>query len=62
MSISRMESIRGFLVYVSITYRYMNSYLEGVNLMLDSWSSYMDEEGWRLRVEEINMVKVEGEW
>ena len=43
MSISRMESIRGFLVYVSITYRYMNSYLKGVNLMLDSWSSYMDE-------------------
>ena len=33
----RMESIRGFLVYFSRTYRDMNPYLKGLHLTLDSW-------------------------
>ena len=44
----RMESIRGFLVYFPSTYRYMNLYLKGVYLTLDSWIPYRYEEGWRL--------------
>ena len=46
---ARMESIRGFLVYVFRTYRDMAPYLKGFNLTLDSWTPYRDEEGWRLR-------------
>ena len=33
---ARMESIRGFLVYVYRTYKDVNPYLKGVNLTLDS--------------------------
>ena len=58
----RMESIIGFLVYLSSTYRYMNSYLKEVRMTLDSWGPYRDEEGWRLQVESLKMAEVEGEW
>ena len=57
---ARMESVIGFLVYVSSTYRYMSPYLKGVPLTLDSWRPYTDEEGWRLRGEALNMAEVEG--
>ena len=55
-----MESIIGLLVYVSIIYKYMNPYLKGVHLTLDSCRPYRDEGWWRLIVEELNMAKVEG--
>ena len=45
----RMESIRGFLLYVSSTYRYMTPYMKGVYLTLDSWIPFRYEEGCRLR-------------
>ena len=45
---ARMDSIRGFPVYLSRTYRYMNPYLKGVNITLDSFRPYRYEEGWRL--------------
>ena len=57
---ARVESIRGFLVYVSRTYKYMTPYLKGVCLNLDIWIPYRDEEGWRLRGEALNMAEVEG--
>ena len=38
-----LESIKGFLVYVSRKYRYMNPYLKGFYIMLDSWRNYRDE-------------------
>ena len=44
-----MESIRGFLLYVSSTYRYMTPYMKGVYLTLDSWIPFRYEEGCRLR-------------
>ena len=37
---ARMESIRGFLIYVAIKYRYMNPYLKGLRLTLDVWIPY----------------------
>ena len=55
----RMESIIGFLVYLSRTYRYMNSYLKEVRMTLGSWGPYRDEEVWRLRGEELRMAEVE---
>ena len=59
---SRMESIIGFLVYVSRTYKDITPYLKGVHLTLESWRPYRDEEGWRLQVESLKMAEVEGEW
>ena len=40
-----IESIRGSLVYVSITYRVMTPYSKGMYLTLDIWSLYRDKEG-----------------
>ena len=37
---ARMESIRGFLIYVAIKYRYMNPYLKALRLTLDVWIPY----------------------
>ena len=42
---ARMESIRGLLLYVIITYRDMTPYLKGLSLTLDSWRPYIDKEG-----------------
>ena len=58
----RMEYIRGFLVYVSRTYKYMTQYLKGVHLTLESWRQYREEEVWRMRGEVIKVVVIEGKW
>lgn len=42
-----LESIRGYLVYVSLTYRSMVPYLKGLHLTLESWRDDRDEDGWR---------------
>ena len=46
---ARMESIRGFLLYITSKYRYMTNYLKVLSLTRDSWIPYIDEEGWGLR-------------
>jgi hypothetical protein len=43
-----LESIRGFLVYVSLTYTIMVPYLKGIHMTLESWRPNRDEEGWKL--------------
>ena len=55
ISRSRMDYIRGFSVYVYNTYRYMNPYLNGVYLTVESWKPYRDAEGCRLRGEELKI-------
>jgi hypothetical protein len=42
------ESYRGFLVYVSRTYRVMVPYLKRIHLSLDRWRENRDEDGWRI--------------
>ena len=42
-----LERIRGFLIYVSRTYRWMVPYLKGLHLTIDSWREDRDEEGYR---------------
>jgi len=44
----RMESARGFLVYVANTFKAMVPYLKGIHLTLDSWRDHRDMDGWRL--------------
>ena len=59
---SKLESIRGFLVYVARTYRYMNPYLKGLHINMDSWSPYRDDKGWCMRGEQLNMARIYGKW
>ena len=42
------ESYRGYLVYVSRTYRAMVPLLKGIHLSLDYWRPNRDDEGWRI--------------
>ena len=42
-----LERIRGFLVYVALTYTIMTPYLRGIHLTLESWRPDRDEDGWR---------------
>ena len=41
-------SCRGFLIYVSRTYRPFKPYLRGLHKTIDSWRPHRDNEGWRL--------------
>ena len=45
MNRSRMDSVIVLLVYVARAYRYMQPYVKGLNLTLDSCGNYRDEEG-----------------
>ena len=47
-----MESIIGFLIYVSMKYRDANPYLKGIHLTLDSWIPYREEKVCKLQGEE----------
>jgi hypothetical protein len=42
----KLESIRGFLVYVARTYPTMVPYLKGIHLTLDSWRENRGSDGW----------------
>ena len=44
----RLESARGFLVYVANTFKAMVPYLKGIHLTLDSWRNHRDQEGWKI--------------
>jgi hypothetical protein len=45
-----LESIRGFLVYVTRTYLSMVPYLKGLHLTLDSWRPGRSKSGWKIEV------------
>jgi hypothetical protein len=45
----KLESARGFLVYVGRTYTTMLPYLKGVHLSIDSWWAHQDNEGWQIK-------------
>ena len=60
--LTRMESIKGFLMYVTSTYRDTTPYFKGLHLILDSGIPYIDKEGWILRVGEFNMSELYGKW
>ena len=44
----KLESARGFLVYVAGTFKAMIPYLKGIHLTLDSWREHRDREGWKI--------------
>ena len=43
-----LERVRGFLVYVSLTFETMVPYLKGIHHTLESWRDDRDDDGWRL--------------
>ncbi len=46
---SRLEEIRGFLIYAARTYNWLNPYLKGLHLTIDGWRPDRDAEGYRIR-------------
>jgi len=56
----RLEQVRGYLIYVSRTYRWMVPYLKGLHLTIDSWREDRDVEGYRRK--RPRRPKEEGNW
>ena len=48
MHFKTAESIVGFLVYITMTYKSLMPYLKGLYLSLNSWRKNRDNEGWKL--------------
>ena len=48
----KLESRRGFLLYVSWTYTHMTLYMKGFHLTLDGWREDRDAEGWKRGVKQ----------
>ena len=57
----RLEQIRGFLIYVSRTYRWMPPYLKGIHLTLDGWRPDRDAHGYRVQQKKPQVPSV-WEW
>lgn len=51
-----LERCRGFLIYVSRTYKPFVPYLRGLHLTLESWRDFRDKDGWKLVDKEIQML------
>ena len=45
----RLQSDRGFLVYVAQAYPTMKPYLKGFHLSLETWRGGRNKEGWKIR-------------
>jgi hypothetical protein len=48
-----LERCRGFLIYVSRTYKPFIPYLRGIHKTIDSWRPFRDTDGWKLTLTEI---------
>ncbi len=44
----RLQSDRGFMVYVTQPYPALKPYLKGFHLLLETWRGGRDAEGWKL--------------
>jgi hypothetical protein len=54
-------SVRGFLVYVSMTYPSIEPYMKGIHLTADSWRDNRDEEGWRIEDHDSTLLTLDEE-
>lgn len=52
----RLESCRGYLIYLARTYPMINSYLKGTHPMLDSWRLWRKEDGWKMSGSKIRQA------
>ena len=53
LDFKQLERDRGFLIYLSRTYKSMCPYLEGIHQTLDSRREGRDEDGWKLTRREL---------
>ena len=57
----KLLSCRGFLIYVSRTYRPFKPYLRGLHKTIDSWRPFRDNEGWKMMQSVIDAKLGEGD-
>ena len=55
----RLEQIRGFLMYMARSYRWMKPFLKGLHLTIDSWRPQRDSEGYRVILSAAAMRQAE---
>jgi hypothetical protein len=51
--LQRLLGIRGFLIYVVCTYTWLNPYIKGLHLTIDSWRPGREESGFKMRGKEL---------
>ncbi len=54
LALGRLLQIRGFLMYVVRTYPWINPYMKGLHLTIDSWRPYRAADGYKLRGKELD--------
>ena len=53
LPLQRMLEIRGFLMYVVRTYPWLNPYMKGMHLTIDSWQARRAEDGFKMTAKEL---------
>jgi len=53
LPLTRLLQIRGFLMYVVRTYPWINPYMKGLHLTIDSWLRFRGPDGFNLRGKEL---------
>ena len=53
LPLQRLLVIRGFLIYVVRTYPWLNPYIKGLHLTIDSWRPGREELGFKMRGKEL---------
>ena len=66
LNTKELRSDRGFLIYITRTYKCLNTFLKGIHLTIDGWRSQRDDDGWRyigpgregldVRIDEANAI------
>jgi len=56
LPLTRLLQIRGFLMYVVCTYPWINPYMKGLHLTIDSWRPFRGPYGFKLRGKELASV------
>jgi hypothetical protein len=53
LPLARLLQIRGFLMYVGCSYPWINPYMKGLHLTIDSWQPFQGLDGFKLRGKEL---------
>ena len=53
LPLQRMLEIQGFLMYVVRTYPWLNPYMKGMHLTIDSWQAGRAEDGFKMTAKEL---------
>ncbi len=60
LSLQHLLEIRGFLMYVVWTYTWLNPYIKGLHLMVDSWCLVRAEDGFKWTAKEKRRMQFHG--